>query len=63
MERVAKKFETFAAADAADLQRYRAMSGTEKLELLLELILPDDPDEAVIQRSARVYPLDRGPRG
>ncbi len=60
MEKVVQKFGSFEAADEAEMERYRAMSGTEKLQVLLELILPENPDEAVIQRSARVYPLASG---
>ncbi len=57
MERVVRTFETHQAADEADEARYREMSGNEKLRILLELIAARNPDEAVIQRSARVYPL------
>jgi hypothetical protein len=57
MEKVVRKFDSFAAAEQADNERYRAMSGNEKLRLLLELIMPENPDAAVIERSARVYPL------
>ena len=57
MEKVVRKFSDFASADEADEERYRQMSGDEKLVLLLDLLMPDSPDEAVIERSARVYPL------
>jgi hypothetical protein len=57
MENVVHKFATLAAADQADLERYRAMTGNEKLQILLDLIMPENPDAATIQRSARVYPL------
>lgn len=60
MEKVVNKYASFQAADEAEDERYREMSGAEKLQVLLELILPEDPNEAVIQRSARVYPLARG---
>jgi hypothetical protein len=62
MEKVVRKFETFTAADQADLEYWRQRSGEERLAALLELIMPENPDEAVIERSARVYPLAR-PRG
>ena len=57
MEKRVEKFPSLEAADRADEERYRQMSGTEKLQILLDLIMPENPDEAVIQRSARVYPL------
>jgi hypothetical protein len=57
MEIVVQKFGSFLEAERADEARYRAMSGDEKLRLLLELIMPENPDEAVIERSARIYPL------
>ena len=63
MEKVVKTFESWEAADEADLNYYAQLSGDEKLQILLELILPENPDEAVIERSARVYPLGQGERG
>ncbi len=57
MERVVRKFRSFDEADNADYNYYRALSGNEKLQLLLELIMPENPDAAVIERSARVHPL------
>ena len=63
MKKVVHKYSSFEAADAADDARYREMSGEEKLQLLIELVMPEDPNEAVIQRSARVYPLAEHRRG
>jgi len=60
MEQVVQKFDSLRAADEADLEHHRQLSGDEKLQLLLELILPENSDEAVIERSARVYPLTPG---
>ena len=57
MEKVVRKFATFEAVDQADDERYRSLNGDEKLRQLLELLMPENPDEAVIQRSARLYPL------
>ena len=57
MERVVRKFSSFDEADNADYEYYRTLSGNEKLQLLLELIMPENPDAAVIERSARVHPL------
>ena len=57
MERVVRKFRSFDEADDADDDYYRALSGNEKLQILLELIMPENPDAAVIERSARVHPL------
>ncbi|MGH7834462.1 MAG: hypothetical protein ACREQK_12510 [Candidatus Binatia bacterium] len=57
MEIVVRKFSSFDDADKADYEYYRALSGNEKLQLLLELIMPENPDAAVIERSARVHPL------
>lgn len=61
MEKVVRKYSGFQAADEADEERYRNMGASEKLEILLELIMPENPNEAAIQRSARVYPLAQGP--
>ena len=57
MERVVQKFSSFDEADNADYEYYRALSGNEKLQILLDLIMPENPDAAVIERSARVHPL------
>ena len=57
MEKVVRKFHTFDEADEADDEFYRALSGDEKLQMLLDLIMPENPDAAVIERSAWVYPL------
>jgi len=57
MERVVRKFSSFDDADNADYEYYRTLSGNEKLQLLLELIMPENPDAAVIERSARVHSL------
>jgi hypothetical protein len=57
MERVVRKFGSFKEADDANYEYYRTLSGNEKLQILLELIMPENPDAAVIERSARVHPL------
>jgi hypothetical protein len=57
MEKIVRKFLSFKEADDADYEYYRTLSGNEKLQLLLELIMPENPDAAIIERSARVYPL------
>jgi hypothetical protein len=57
MEKVVRKFESFDDADDADYERFRVMSGNEKLQILLDLIMPENPDGAIIERSARVHPL------
>jgi hypothetical protein len=57
MEKIVRKFDSFEAADQADDEYYAALSGNEKLQILLELIMPENPDAAVIERSARIHPL------
>jgi hypothetical protein len=57
MEKIVRKFHSFDEADDADYEYYCTLSGNEKLQMLLELIMPENPDAAVIERSARVYPL------
>ena len=57
METVVQKFRSFDEADDADYEYYRDLSGNEKLQMLLDLIMPENPDAAVIERSARVHPL------
>ncbi len=57
MQKSVRKFRSFTDAEEAEYEFYRNLSGNEKLQILLELILPENPDEAVIERSARVHPL------
>ena len=57
MEKVVQIFRSFDEADDADYEYYRALSGNEKLQMLLDIIMPENPDAAVIERSARVHPL------
>jgi hypothetical protein len=57
MEKIVRKFRSFEEADNADYAYYRTLSGNEKLQLLLDLIMPENPDAAIIERSARVHPL------
>ena len=57
MEKIVRKFRSFEEADNADYEYYRTLSGNEKLQILLDLIMPENPDAAVIERSARVHPL------
>jgi hypothetical protein len=61
MEIVVRKFDSFDEADAADYEYCRTLSGNEKLQMLLELIMPENPDAAVVERSARVHPLTQHP--
>jgi hypothetical protein len=57
MEKLVRKFSSFEATDDAEYEFYRDLTGDEKLQMLLELIMPDDPHAAVIERSARIHPL------
>ena len=57
MEKIVRKFHSFEEADNADYEYYRALSGDEKLQLLLDLIMPENPDATTVERSARVHPL------
>jgi hypothetical protein len=57
MEKIVHKFRSFEEADDADYEYYRSLSGDEKLQLLLDLIMPENRDAAIIERSARVHPL------
>ena len=57
MEKIVQKFHLVEDSDAADYMDYRDLSGNEKLQMLLELIMPEDPNAAVIERSARIHPL------
>ncbi|MGH7962442.1 MAG: hypothetical protein ACRERD_11555 [Candidatus Binatia bacterium] len=57
MQKIVRKFRSFDEAENAEDAYYGALSGDERLQILLELILPENPYEAIIERSARVHPL------
>ena len=57
MKKTVRKFHSFEEADEAEYAYYQSLSGDEKLQMLLELIMPENPNEAIIERSARVHPL------
>jgi hypothetical protein len=57
MEKIVRKFRSFEEADDADHEYDRTLFGNEKLQLPLDLIMPENPDAATVERFARVYPL------
>ena len=57
MQKIVRKFRSFAEEENAAYEEYSALSGNEKLQRLLDLIMPENPYEAAIERSARVHPL------
>ena len=59
MEKIVRKFKSFDEADQADDDYYRSLSGNQRLAILLELIMPENPDAASIEQCARVYPLTK----
>ena len=57
MEKIVRKFHLSDDIEAADLEEYRLLTGNERLQILLELIMPENPNDAIIERSARLHPL------
>ena len=53
MEKVARKFRSFAEADKADREFYQSLLPEQRLEMLCELIATSYPDE-IKQRLERV---------
>jgi hypothetical protein len=51
------KFHLSDDIEAAELEEYRVLTGNERLQILLELIMPENPNDAIIERSARLHPL------
>jgi hypothetical protein len=60
MERVVKKFNSFAEADEADRRFFRSLSGKQRLEILLEIIRSQHSDHE--QGFKRVYRIVKLPR-
>jgi hypothetical protein len=56
MEKIAGKFQTLAAADTADREFYRKLSGEERLKILLKLT-HHEPE----RRLERVYRVTKLP--
>ena len=57
MEKVVRKFASFAEEEQAEYGYYRELSGEQRLQILLELVMPEHPDAGTIERSARIRPL------
>jgi hypothetical protein len=57
MQKIVRKFRSFTEEENAEYEDYRALSGNEKLQILLDLLMPENPNETIIERSARVHPL------
>lgn len=57
MQKIVRKFRSFTEEENAEYEEYRALSGNEKLQILLDLIMSENPNETIIERSARVHPL------
>ncbi|MEX0805063.1 MAG: hypothetical protein WD688_17340 [Candidatus Binatia bacterium] len=57
MEKIVRKFHLSEDTEAADLEGYRVLTGNDRLQILLELIMPENPNEAIIERSVRIHPL------
>jgi hypothetical protein len=43
MEKIVRKFHLSEDTEAADLAEYRVLTGNERLQVLLELIMPENP--------------------
>ncbi len=57
MEKVVRKFASFEEEGEAEYAHYRELSGEQRLQILLELVMPENPDAGTIERSARIRPL------
>lgn len=49
MEKFVRQFRSFEETDNAEYEYYRTLSGNEKLQLLLDLIMSQNPDAAIIE--------------
>ena len=57
MEKTIAKFRDLSAADKADLELYRTLSGEERLDILLQLSKQEPEDR--IERVIRIVKLPR----
>ena len=63
MEKVVRKYTSFAEEEEAEYAYYRELSGEQRLQILLELVMPENPDAGTIERSSRVHPLSKRKEG
>ncbi len=63
MQKIVRKFRSLAEAEEAEYAEYRSLSGNEKLQILLELIMPEDSNATTIKRCARVHRLTEHEEG
>ena len=56
-EKTVRKFHLSEDTEAVDLAEYRVLTGNDRLQILLELITPKNPNDAIIERSARLHLL------
>lgn len=54
MDRIVRKFATFEEAEEADQAYYRALTPSERLSIMIDMIYPEDGDAAAT-RFERVY--------
>ena len=59
MERVVTKHGSFAEAEKADLRFFQSLSGNERLQILLQIIRSNQPDDE--QGFKRVYRIVKLP--
>ncbi len=57
MEKIVRKFASFAEEEEAEYAYYRELSGEQRLQILLDLVMPENADAGTIERSVRVRPL------
>lgn len=63
MEKVVRKFASFAEEEEAEYTYYRELSGEQRLKILLELVMPENSDAGTIERSVRIRPLAQREEG
>ena len=57
MEKIIRKLQVGEDTETEDYAEYRHLTGNERLQILLELIMPKNPGAAAIERSVRVHPI------
>jgi len=57
MEKIVRKYKSHAEAEQAEIERYAAMTPEERLQVMIEINMPEDPNEGAIERCVRIHPL------
>ncbi|NMC63815.1 MAG: hypothetical protein GYA55_11685 [SAR324 cluster bacterium] len=63
MDKLVRKFTSFSEEEKAELEYYRSLSIQDRVRILISLIGITRPEDGIIERSVRIYPLAQRKEG